>query len=149
MSTLREVAETASKRGKGALAGEVWQQLLDFFVGRQRQLHSDATHGLNPGVMKALMALEPDRPQPMGVLAQTFSCDASNVTWLVDRLEERGLVERQTHPTDRRVKIVALTPAGEKTKAQLHEAMYAPPPELLALTREDLETLHEVLSKLG
>ena len=149
MGTLKEVVEIASKRGKAALASEVWQQFIDFFVGRQRHLQTAATHGLNPGVMKALLALDAGSPQSMGVLAQTFACDASNVTWLVDRLEERGLVERQTHPTDRRVKMVALTPAGEKTKAQLHEAMYAPPPELAALSRDDLESLRAIIQKLA
>jgi DNA-binding MarR family transcriptional regulator len=146
--TLGYVVETASKRGKGALASDVWERLVEFFVGRQRHLHSSGTVGLNPGVMKALLALEPGDPRPMGVLAQTFACDASNVTWLVDRLEEHGLVERQAHPTDRRVKTVALTPAGEKTRADLRAQMYEAPPELLALSREDLETLRAILAKL-
>ena len=39
-------------------------------------------------------------------LASLLKCDPSNVTFLVDRLEERGLVERQTDPADRRVKLV-------------------------------------------
>ena len=43
----------------------------------------------------------------MGRLADTLSCDASNVTGLVDRLESRGLVRRQPSPDDRRVKVLA------------------------------------------
>ena len=142
------MVETASKRSKAALAADAWEQLLDFFVGRQRTLHTSGTVGLNPGVMKALLALEPGDPRPMGALAQTFACDASNVTWLVDRLEEHGLVERRPHATDRRVKTVALTAAGEKTRADLRAQMYAAPPELLSLSREDLETLRDILAKL-
>ena len=40
---------------------------------------------------------------PMGRLAETLACDASNVTGLVDRLESRGLVRRQPSAADRRV----------------------------------------------
>ena len=146
--TLAEVVDTASKRGKSALASEVWEQMLEFLIGRQRRLHAPSVHGLNPGVIKALLALEPDTPQTMGALAQTFACDASNVTWLVDRLEERGLVERRPHPSDRRVRMVALTGPGEKTRSELRDSMYEPPPELLSLSREDLESLREILGKL-
>ena len=71
-----------------------------------------------------------------------------NITWMVDRLEEKGLVERRTLPTDRRVKTIALTPLGEKTKAELIERLYEPPEDLIALPREDLEALRHVLRKL-
>ena len=35
-----------------------------------------------------------DEPKPMGEVAKLLACDSSNVTWITDRLEERGLVER-------------------------------------------------------
>ena len=38
-----------------------------------------------------LHLMEPDRPIPMGRIAEALACDASNVTGLVDRLESRGL----------------------------------------------------------
>jgi DNA-binding MarR family transcriptional regulator len=43
-------------------------------------------------------------------LARSLHCHDSNVTGLVDRLEQRGLIERQSNPNDRRVKLIALTP---------------------------------------
>ena len=98
--------------------------------------------------MKALLALDPDEPRPMGSLADAFSCDTSTVTWIVDRLEERGLVERRGLPTDRRVKTVALTPLGMETKAELEKRLYEPPAELLSLDRDVLEALLDVLAKL-
>jgi DNA-binding MarR family transcriptional regulator len=70
------------------------------------------------------------------------------MTWLVDRLEERGLVERRMLPADRRVKAVALTPAGARTKAELMERLYDPPDELLALDRTALEGLREALTAI-
>jgi Mn-dependent DtxR family transcriptional regulator len=47
-------------------------------------------------------------------LARSLHCHDSNVTGLVDRLEQRGLIERQSNPNDRRVKLIALTKAGER-----------------------------------
>ena len=55
----------------------------------------------------------------MSRLAGTLSCDASNVTGLIDRLESRGLVERRASATDRRVKALQLTSAGKKVRAAL------------------------------
>ena len=43
--------------------------------------------------------------------------DASYVTTIADQLEERGLIERQPHPTDRRVKSLALTPEGLRLRS--------------------------------
>jgi DNA-binding MarR family transcriptional regulator len=105
--------------------------------------------GLTPGHMKALLALDPDEPQPMGNLAQNFACDASTMTWLVDRLEEKGLVERKGLPNDRRVKTVALTAAGVKTKRELEAKMYEAPQFILDLDPDVLESLHDVLEDLA
>lgn len=58
-------------------------------------------------------------PSPMRRLAVQMNCEASNLTGLVDRLEARGLVERQPNPDDRRVKCVALTEAGERLGNQV------------------------------
>jgi DNA-binding MarR family transcriptional regulator len=81
-------------------------------------------------------------------MADALSCDASMVTWLVDRMEERGLVERLALPSDRRVKTVALTTLGVATRDRLMSALYEPPPELLSLDTTSLETLRSQLSKL-
>ena len=75
-------------------------------------------------------------------------CDASNATWVVDRLEEREWVERRPKPGDRRVKTVVLTPEGEKMKALLIERLSEPPDTLLDLDREHLEALKTALAAL-
>jgi DNA-binding MarR family transcriptional regulator len=59
----------------------------------------------------------------MSRLADTLSCDASNVTGLVDRLESRGLVRRQASARDRRVKVLQLTPTGTRIRAQVLRRM--------------------------
>ena len=104
--------------------------------------------GLTPGHLKVLGALRPGEPRPMGALAEACACDASMATWLVDRLEDRGLVERQMVPTDRRVKAVALTPLGTETRERVFEDLFEPPPELLQLDAASLESLRQQLDKL-
>jgi DNA-binding MarR family transcriptional regulator len=53
-----------------------------------------------------------DGPLPMGLVADVLCCDASTLTGIADRLEERGLIARQAGSSDRRVKLLALTDAG-------------------------------------
>ena len=61
---------------------------------------------LSPAQCHVLHLIEPDRPMPMGRLAETLACDASNVTGLVDRLESRGLSCGRPSAEDRRVKVL-------------------------------------------
>jgi MarR family transcriptional regulator, organic hydroperoxide resistance regulator len=141
-------AEEAVQSENAVLAAEVWRRMLDFHMARLRHMETARQLGLNPGATKLLLDLEPDDPRPMRALAETFACDASNVTWMVDQLEERGLVERRTFRSDRRVKTVALTALGEKTKAELLRRIYEPPEDLIALPRPELVALRDALAKL-
>jgi DNA-binding MarR family transcriptional regulator len=133
---------------RAALAAEIWRRMLDYSMVHRRHLQTARELGLNPGATKLLLELEPDDPRPMRALAEAFACDASNMTWMVDQLEERGLVERRPFRGDRRVKTVALTVLGEKTKAELLQRVYAPPDDLVALPHQILEHLRDALAKL-
>ena len=136
---------------RAELVDEAWQLLASFLfkMGGRHMMTAARTTGLNPGAIKALHSLDPADPQPMRSLADSWGCDASNVTWLVDRLEERGLVERRTLPTDRRVRTVVLTPAGVAMKATIEQVWSEPPPQLERLSVEELATLAEILRKLA
>lgn len=136
-------------RSKHAVAAEVWRLMLDYTWSHRGRLFGVLKElGLTPGDMKALMVLEADQPRPMGSLAQAWDCDASNVTWMVDRLEERGYVERRMLATDRRVKTVALTALGVQAKAELLARLYEPPVGLLTLPRAHLDALRDAMAKL-
>jgi DNA-binding MarR family transcriptional regulator len=140
----------SDKRGtKAAIAAEAWAVLLDLTMGqRTRSFGILQEFGLTPGDLRTLSALDQEPPRPMRTLAQAWACDASNVTWMVDRLESRGLVERQMLPSDRRVKTVALTPLGASTKAELLTRLHEPPADFLALDRATLQALHDALAHL-
>ena len=140
-----------SARSKREVAGEVWRLMARYTMDRfQRGGHLEILReqGLTPGHLKTLSVLDPAEPRPMGAMAELLRCDASQVTWLVDRLEERGFVERRTLPTDRRVKTIALTPAGAAYRRRLLFEMFVPPEELVALDATTLQTLLEQLEKL-
>ena len=135
--------------GKAAIAAEAWDALLTLTkVQRGRMFSVLQEFGLTPGDLRALSALDREAPRKMRALARAWGCDASNVTWMVDRLERRGLVERRLVPSDRRVKTVALTPLGASTKAELLARLNEPPADFLALDRASLEALRDALARL-
>lgn len=85
-----------------------------------------------------------DHPLPMRNLAAAMHCDASNLTGIADRLEERGLAERRLDPRDRRVKLLVLTDEGRRARSALHRSVAEELPgiaRLSAAQREHLELL--------
>ena len=140
----------SDRRGtKAAIAAQAWGALLDLTMGHRNRFFGILQEfGLTPGDLRALSALDRETPRPMRTLARAWACDASNVTWMVDRLERRGLVERQTPASDRRVKTVALTPLGASTKAELFTRLHEPPADFLALDRATLQALRDALARL-
>lgn len=143
------VVVTTESLTKVAVAREAWRRMFDFIMATHAHRDRTLEHfGLTPGDSKVLMHLEPEVGQSMSALAQDWSCDASNATWMVDRLEQRGLVERRPVVGDRRVKAVVLTPKGIRMKAELLEELYKPPAELLELSLAELEALRDGVAKL-
>src|SRR5438445_8614173 len=107
-------------------ASGAWPLLVRLFFAQRANLPPLAAElDLSPVQCHVLHLIEPERPMPMGQLAETLACDASNVTGLVDRLETRGLVQRQPSAGDRRVKVVQLTPRGSRVRVRLLRQMTA------------------------
>jgi len=83
---------------------------------------------------------------PMRDLAGRLQCDPSNVTFLADRLEERGLIERRPDLSDRRVKLLALTTAGLAVRTRIVQAAATRSP-LARLSPADQQRLCRLLDK--
>jgi len=83
---------------------------------------------------------------PMRDLAGRLHCDPSNVTFLADRLEERGLIERRPDLSDRRVKLLALTTAGLAVRTRIVQAAATRSP-LARLSPADQQRLCRLLDK--
>jgi DNA-binding MarR family transcriptional regulator len=101
--------------------------------------------GLRPAAFGALRAL--DRPRTMSEIARELSCDNSNVTGIVDGLEERGLAVRRADESDRRVKLIALTDQGRRVRARLVRAVEKPPAWLSSLSAADQRALRDVMRR--
>jgi DNA-binding MarR family transcriptional regulator len=149
------MVRTTHKKGqagpatKQQVAAEAWGLMLDFWWGQQgRSFEILRDLGLTPGHMKTLFILQPGEARPIGSLADAVNCDASMATWLVDRLEERGFVERRAQPGDRRVRAIVLTPEGVATRKKLLDRLYDPPEALLALDRATLQTIKDAFAQL-
>lgn len=65
-------------------------------------------------------------------LAATISFDRATIGGVVDRLEQKGLIERAVSPTDRRARLLQLTPAGRRELAAVRPVVEALQAEILA-----------------
>jgi DNA-binding MarR family transcriptional regulator len=128
---------------------DAWPLLVELLFTQRAQLPPLAAElRLSPAQCHVLRLIEPGRGVPMGQVARGLSCDASNVTGLVDRLEERGLVRRRPSDEDRRQKVLDLTPAGTRLRAALLDRIAAPPAGFDRLTPQEQRDLVRLLTRL-
>jgi len=130
-------------------ACDAWRLLVRFSLAhRSHRPPVAAELDLSPAQLHVLQLLEAESPVPMGRVAEHLSCDASNVTGLVDRLEARGLVVRQASGTDRRVKVLQLTPAGQRVRAKVTGQLADAPAALDRLSPREQRLLVTLLERL-
>jgi DNA-binding MarR family transcriptional regulator len=60
--------------------------------------------------------------RPLGQLSKHLMIHPTTVTILVDQLEKRELVRRSPHPSDRRITLAKLTPAGRRLTVKASKA---------------------------
>ncbi|MEU2237379.1 MarR family winged helix-turn-helix transcriptional regulator [Streptomyces vietnamensis] len=84
----------------------------------------------------------------MRALAETMACDASNMTGIIDRLEQRGLVRREADASDRRVKNVILTAEGERVTDAIRAKMRTTQEGLDGLDDQDRDRLYTLLERV-
>jgi DNA-binding MarR family transcriptional regulator len=75
--------------------------------------------GLSMAQLNILYTLKRCGEVPMSRLAEMLNVSLSNATGLIDRIEERGLVERSRVPEDRRIVLIRVTAAGEQLLGEL------------------------------
>jgi DNA-binding MarR family transcriptional regulator len=88
-------------------------------IHRLRRVADDqlSSCGLSMPRIKLLQYLAHEGPTRQNVIALGFDLAPRSVTDMVDSLERDGLAERRDDPTDRRAKLVELTPAGHESAA--------------------------------
>lgn len=72
-----------------------------------------AGHGLTPTEFGILEVLHHKGPLLLGEIQRKILVTSGGITYLVDRLVEKGLVKREQCPEDRRARYAVLTPAGD------------------------------------
>jgi DNA-binding MarR family transcriptional regulator len=100
--------------------------------------------------MRVLLALPPGTSLPQKDLARELGCDVSNITGVVDRLEQKKLVTRSGHDNDRRVKLVEATAEGLRLQRRLRTVRAAVARRLYgSLTRREQRALLELVGRLS
>ena len=137
----------SSPGGDQELASEVLHRLIGVGEIMKRRVTLLATEfDLTLSQLDALKNL--GEPCSQRELAQSLHFDASNVTDIVDRLEERGLVSRTIDPSDRRVRRLVVTAEGEAVRRQLFERALDEAP-IQSLTSAELAQLRDLLAKIA
>ncbi|HSW96950.1 MAG TPA: MarR family transcriptional regulator [Candidatus Saccharimonadales bacterium] len=107
------------------------------------------SHGLTVMQLYTLCLLEADTSIPMNSLSATLSCDASNVTGIVERLLQHDYIKREENPKDRREKMITLSQKGIKLCEKISETFASAEPKALqSLSKEEQIQLHQILSKV-
>jgi len=133
------------------LSTHLWLVMMKAFQAmREHAEGSIEATGLCMTDFTTLEVLLHKGPLPVNVIGEKVQLTSGSITTAVDRLEKKGLVERQFSQTDRRIRLVNLTPAGR----QLIEGVFETHQQALevatsGLSEEEKQTLVKLLKKLG
>jgi DNA-binding MarR family transcriptional regulator len=137
----------AGEVGRTDPGSEAWSLMHWLMVTNKQRLFAMAQEfDLAPQQMIAVRMLGTG-PRKMSELANALFCDNSNVTGIVDRLEQRGLVRRESAEGDRRVKLLVLTKEGERMRVEITKRMAEPPAPIASLSEKDQRALRDILKR--
>jgi DNA-binding MarR family transcriptional regulator len=128
-------------------AHRIWLTMRALVLDNERRKEVCDALAMSFVRIKALRALA-DRPMTARDLAAQLSTDPPYTTLILDDLQERGMVTRTAHPSDRRAKIVSVTPSGMDAARRAQRILDHPPVALRELTRTQLATLEEIMAEL-
>jgi DNA-binding MarR family transcriptional regulator len=123
----------------------IWQILVALVMdsrGDWRRRAIEVT-GLPFSRVRALRRVA-NGPLALRELAEAMTIDAPAATVIVNDLEERGLVRRRSHATDRRTKIVSVTAAGKRLVDAVNQIDERAPEPLASLSAQDVATLSRI-----
>lgn len=130
-------------------AHELWSLIAQAYeVYEARAREAAAALGLSAAAAWTLAQLQPDSPISQKELAARLHCNPSTVVDPTDKLEERGLVVRESHHKDRRVNILVVTSEGRKARKQFIDRLVTPPEPLQKLSGEHQAMLCRVLGQI-
>jgi len=125
--------------------------LLEFLMtAKQGMMSVGKEYDMTPLQATTLMLVDADHPKPMNTFQKIYNCDASNVTGIVDGLEEKKLVTRGELADDRRVKTILLTDDGVAVRKHLMHGFAQIDSLILGdLSKEELASFKAIIIKLA
>lgn len=130
---------------------KLWLTMLKAYQASAELSRMDvARHGLTPAEFAILEVLYHKGPLLLGDVQRKVLVSSGGTTFLVDRLVRRGLVERQSCPSDRRARYAALTKDGIALMRRVFPAHAEAMREAMsALTPTEQKVLTGLLKRLG
>jgi DNA-binding MarR family transcriptional regulator len=107
-------------------ATRAWRAMIDLVRSEKRRVAATLMEFDLTEPLAHAIGVVPTEGVTMRTLADELQCDPANATGLVDRLEERGLIERRLEPQDRRVRRVFLTLSGRRLRERVEERWFEP-----------------------
>jgi len=108
------------------------------------------SHNISRENFMILELLYSKGPHPVQKISEAFSIPSGSITYVVDKLEKKGLVERQPNPNDRRASNVVLTEEGRALFDEIFPKHVATISENVSfITNEEKEQLIHLLKKIG
>lgn len=129
-------------------AEALWKLLRDDAFASLRDDFTVRVSECSLSLSQGKLIRELARPQSQRELARRLHYDPSNITALADSMEARGLIERRPDASDRRFRLLALTPEGELLRAALETRLAEPPEFLNRLTPAEQKQLLQLLAKV-
>lgn len=136
---------------KTQLPEDFYLSLTEFLLHAKQQVAGlSAEYGLTSMQALTLILSGTSEPRPMNSFCKLYDCDASNITGIIDGLEQKGLVSRQPHPNDRRIKVIQLEPAGKRMRRAIAAQLAAHSDSLFSgLTLSEIEQLAQLIQKIA
>ena len=133
--------------GKRGRIGYLFVQVVKVHMDRARTLF--ASLGLSRGQPPVLLVLGEKDGQTQSALCEKLNIRAASLSTILQRMEQRDLVRRQSHQNDHRAVEVYLTEEGRMLMHQAREALEDLEDEMLyAFSDEDKELLYQMLQRM-
>lgn len=117
-------------------------------ISRAATLVYEKQFGLNNSELRAMIALRDLQPLTIAELSRVGRIDKAWVSRSVASLLDRGLVSREAHPTDQRMALIRLTPAGLDLTRAFEPVAHARQKRLLAgLSQREAFRVIDMLQK--
>jgi MarR family transcriptional regulator, transcriptional regulator for hemolysin len=119
-------------------------------IWRRRVDQVLAEHGISEATSHPLrMLARGGKRVRQGVLAEELGMEGPSLVRLIDLLAAEGLVERQEDPTDRRAKMLQITPLGEAKVEEMHGVLRRVRAEIYkGISADELATTFDVLRRI-